>query len=253
MLNYRTLPLATAALLLGCGGAQTKTPVVTNSAEGKSTSASGDAAANRGTSLVRFVNALPGSGDLAITADKRDLFAGIGYQAVTQYLETSDNLSTFSLQAPGNGAELASNSETMTDGYRYTIVALSDEKGGASLRILRDELVADSGKARIRMIHAAPGLEDVDFVAQGWKDPIFNKISYSKEAGFKDVDPITATFEIRRDKGGARLVTVPKMVLTAGRSYTIILTGVAPDKLRIITFDDTVTPRAVTATIGAAK
>lgn len=246
MLNYRMLPLG-AAVLLGCAGAQTKTPVVTNSDEGKSTSASGDAAAKRGTSFVRFVNALPGSGDLAVTADKRDLFASVGYETVTPYQETSDNIATFSLRAPGNGGELASNSETMTDGYRYTIVALSDEKGGASLRVLRDELVTDSGKARLRMIHAAPGLEDVDFVVQGWKDPVFNNISYSTEAGFKDVDPMTATFEVRRDKGGARLVTVPKMTLKAGRSYTIILTGVSPNKLSIITFDDTVVPGAVTA------
>ncbi len=251
MLNLRILPLG-AAVLLGCSGAQTKTPVVTNSDEGKSTSASGDAAAKRGTSFVRFVNALPGSGAVVMTADTRDLFGGTAYQAVTPYMEMGDNVSIFSLRAPGTGAELATNSETMTDGYRYTIVALSDEKGGASLRVLRDELVPDSGKARLRMIHAAPGLEDVDFVAQGWKDPVFNNISYSTEAGFKDVDPVTATFEIRKDKGGARLVTVPKMVLTAGRSYTIILTGISPDKLSLITFDDTVTPGAVAAA-GVAK
>lgn len=248
MWNLRIVPLG-AALLLGCAGTQTKTPVVSKSDDGTSTSASGDAAAKRGTSFVRFVNALPGSGDVVVTADQRDLFGGVGYQAVTPYIEMRDNISTFSLRAPGTSAELATNSETMTDGYRYTIVALSDEKGGASLRVLRDELVADSGKARLRMIHAAPGLEDVDFVAKGWKDPVFNNISYSAEAGFKDVDPITAQFEIRRDKGGARLVTVPKMVLTAGRSYTIVLTGLSPDKLSIITFDDTVTPSAVAAAV----
>ncbi len=36
----------------------------------------------------------------------------------------------------------------LSDGNRYTIVALPDDKGGATMRIVRDEVVPDSGKAR---------------------------------------------------------------------------------------------------------
>ena len=253
MSRSTVLPIALAvASLLGCAGAQTKSPIVTRSEDGKSVSPSGDAAAKRGTSLVRFVNALPGSGKLTVHADERDLFSGIEFKAVTTYQELRDNLTKFPLRRDDAANEMATNSEAMTDGYRYTIVALSDEKGGASLRVFRDEVVPDSGKARIRLIHAAPGLADVDLAVVGQREPLFNDINYSMEAGFKDIDPTTVTFEIRHDKGQANLVRLPKMILAAGRAYTIILTGMAPNKLTAVTFDDTATPGAI-ASVGGAR
>ncbi len=241
MRHSYALSIATAVAVLGCSGAQTKTPVVTRSDEGKSISPSGDSAAKRGTSLVRFVNAVPGSGDLAVSAEKKDLFGNVAFKAVTPYVETTDNLATFVLRTPGNVNEMATNTETMSDGYRYTLVALSNQKGGAALRVLRDELVTNAGKARIRIIHAAPGTAEVDVAVQGERDALFDSIGYANDAGFKEVDPATVTFDIRRDKGGSHLVQLPKMTLSAGRAYTIILTGTGPGKLSAIVFDDAVT------------
>jgi hypothetical protein len=234
---------ATVALLFGCRGAQTDDPVVTRSDDGKSTSPSGDAAAKRGTSLVRFVNALPGNGDLTIAADDRSLFAGVGFKSVTEYREIGDNTATFELRSDGTTNPLARNNEVMADGHRYTIIALSDDRGGATLRILRDELVTDSNKARVRVIHAVAGMDELDVTVQGNREPLFDDINHAMEAGFKDVDPMTATFEIRQDDRAATLVTLPSMQLAGGRAYTIIVTGPA-SKVTAITFDDAVVAAA---------
>lgn len=241
MINRRTFPFGAAAmLLLACSGAQTKDPVVTVSDDGKSTSPSGDAAAKRGTSFVRFVNAMPGDAGLNLSGDKGDLFGKVEFKAVTKYLEIDDNLARFSLRQAADGNEMASSNETMSDGFRYTVVGFADGKGSASLRVLRDELQPDSGKVRIRVIHAAPGIPDVDLAIQGHKDLVFNDINYGTEAGFKDIDPMTATFEIRREDGNGKMVRLPKMMLEAGKAYTIVLTGAAAGQLVAFSFDDTV-------------
>ncbi len=234
--------LGVTTLALGCAGAQTEDPVVTRSADGKSPSPSGVAAAKRGASFVRFVNALPGSAPLGVTSDGKDLFGAVDFRSVTAYQEMRDNMTTFSLRAANGSDEMATNNESMTDGFRYTIVALPNEQGGASIRVFRDELVTDTAKARVRVIHAAPGLEDVDLAVRGQREALFDNIAYSREAGFRDVDPMSASFEIRTDNGGPNLLRLPRLTLKAGRSYTIILTGSTPAKLSTIVFDDTITP-----------
>jgi hypothetical protein len=241
MISRRTFPFGAAAmLLLACSGAQTKDPVVTVSDDGKTTSPSGDAAAKRGTSFVRFVNAMPGDAGLNLGAEKGDLFGRVDFKAVTKYLEMGDNLARFSLRATADGNEMATSSEAMSDGFRYTVVGFADSNGVASLRVLRDELVPDSGKARIRVIHAAPGIRDVDLAVQGEREPLFDDINYGTEAGYQDVAPMTATFEIRRDGGNGKVIRLPRMALEAGKAYTIVLTGKAPDQLAAFSFDDTV-------------
>lgn len=237
MRHTRFLGAALVALA-ACKGAQTKTPVVTTTDNGQSVSPSGDAADRRGTSLARFVNAVPGSSKMTVKADSTALFGDVAYKTVTSYQEVQDNLERFTVQG-GNAerAELAGNSEMLADGHRYTIVALRDEQGGAKLRILRDELVPDAGKARIRVIQGAPGLPEVDVAVQGQKDPIFEGVNYASEAGFKDVTPGRTVLEVREEDKSAALKRLPAMSLEVGKSYTIVLTGTA-GRLEAITFED---------------
>lgn len=238
MPSTRFTALTALALAAACSGAQTKAPIVTTSGDGRTVSASGDSAAERGTSFVRFVNAVPGNANLGLQADRRNLFDKVAYKSVTEYQEIGDNRATFSLRDTGDGGELAANSEMMSDGFRYTLIALSDEKGGAVLHVVRDELIPATGKAGIRIFHAAAGLEDVDLAVVGESTPVFDRVRFGTEAAFKDVEPMTVEFEIRSYEGRADLVRLPVMTLKAGRAYTIILAGVGPRGLTAITFDD---------------
>lgn len=230
------------ALVIGCKGAQTKNPVVTTTDEGQtSASPAGTEVAGRDRSLVRLVNALPSKHHLDIGGDDRTVFAGVSYKDVTPYIEVGDNVVTFRLRNAGTDSALATNTETMKDGFRYTMVALPDDKGGARLILLRDEVVPDAGKARLRVINAAPGVDDADVAIQGQKAALFDNIAYGAEAGYKDLAPMTATIEIRRDVKSGRTVLLKDMQFEAGKAYTIVLTGALPRDIETITFDDTVT------------
>ena len=229
------------AILAGCAGAKTKTPVVSASSDGKTVSESGDSAAKRGKSLVRFVNALPDQ-SLDLTTEDRATFVNVGFKDVTPFTEIGDNLVKFRIRANDGDSVLAENNETMVDGSRYTVIAMAGENGKVILRVVRDELLPEAGKARIRLIQATPGLSDVDVALSGQKDLVFDNVKYGTEAGYKDVTPATATIEFRL--GDPPHVTVPlrlkSMSLTAGKAYTLVLVAGQPRGIQTIAFNDAV-------------
>jgi len=220
-----------AGILAGCGGDKTKDAVVSTTKGVKTTSESGDSAAKRGRSLVRLVNAMPG-GPLDLTTEDRATFVNVSFKSVTP----------FRIRANDGDSVLANNTETVADGSRYTIIAMPTADGTVSLRVIRDEVVPDSGKARIRIIQATPGLSDVDVALSGQKDLVFDNVKYGAEAGYKDVTPATATLEFRM--GDPPHVTVPlrlkTMELAAGRAYTVVIMGAPPHGIQTLVFNDMV-------------
>ena len=251
-MRTRVMTLALgAAAFAGCGDAkESNTAAVTTTRSDSSTtvSPSSDAAEGRGTSMVRFVNAVSASGALDVMTDSVSLFTAVEYGSVTAYREVRDNIKAFSLRPKGRDAQLIGNTETMRDGGRYTIVALPDRDGGTTLRIMKDDLATDSGRARIRVVNAAPGNDDMDIVMIGRKDALFDDIDYGTEAGFKDVDPTETSFAVRREDSRRDVATVKRMQIMAGRAYTIVLAGNAGGALRAISFSDEFAADSASAT-----
>jgi hypothetical protein len=230
-------------ILAGCAGAKTKDAVVSSTREGKTTSESGDSAAKRGKSLVRFVNGVPDQA-LDLTTEDRATFVNVGFKDVTPYTEIGDNLVKFRVRANDGDSVLATNTETMLDGHRYTVIAMQKEDGKLDVKVVRDDVLPEPGKARIRVIQAAPGLSDVDVALSGQTDLVFDNVKYGSEAGFKDVTPATATLEFRL--GDPPHVTVPlrlkTLILKADRAYTLVIVGAKPTEIQAISFNDAVRP-----------
>jgi len=252
--------LSTACLLaaVGCGGgAQTDKPVATTTSRGTTTSPSGDATDARGTSQVRLVSALPAAQRLDLASDDKVVFSSVPYKTVTPYKELTDNAAKFSIRSPGaSTSSLADNNEAMADGHRYTLVALPDEKGkGAQLKAFRDEVVPDAGKAKVRVIHAAPNFGEVDVTIGGKKDALFEDIDFGHEAGYKEIDPQSGTLQIRRDggeyKNAPKIVDVGRMQFEAGRAYTLVVAGTNPAKPDLIKFVDEPTGASTSRTASS--
>ena len=232
-------------LAAGCGGgAQTDKPVATTTTRGTSTSPSGDATDSRGTSQVRFVSALPAAQRIDLSSENGVVFSAVPYKTVTPYKELTDNAAKFSIRSAGATSEtLADNNEAMADGHRYTLVALPEEKGkGAQLKAFRDEVVPDAGKAKVRVIHAAPNFGEVDVQFAGQKDALFEDIDFGHEAGYKEIDPQSGTLQLRRDGGenakAVKVVDAGRMQFEAGRAYTLVVAGSNPARPDVIKFVD---------------
>ena len=232
-------------LAAGCGGgAQTDKPVATTTTRGTSTSPSGDAADTRGTSQVRLVSALPAAQRIDLASENGVVFSAVPYKTVTPYKELTDNAAKFSIRSAGASSEtLADNNEAMADGHRYTLVALPEEKGkGAQLKAFRDEVVPEAGKAKVRVIHAAPNFGEVDVQIAGHKDALFEDIDFGHEAGYKEVDPQSGTLQLRRDGGenakAVKVIDAGRMQFEAGRAYTLVVAGANPARPDVIKFVD---------------
>ena len=223
-------------LVLACSPSKTKQPVETTTEGGKSVSPSGTTADKRGTTLVRVVNALPDKTHIDIAADEKVLFSDVGYQDVTDFQELRDNVARFTVRRNGRDSVLAENREVVGDGARYTLVALPEAKGGILLRVLRDELVTDPAKTKLRVINAAAGMDNVDVLMKGAKDPLFSNVDSGIEAGYKEVTPATTTLVFRAPSG--RPLEVENVKREPGRAYTIVLTGAVGHKVDAVRFDD---------------
>jgi hypothetical protein len=202
-----------------------------------------------GVSMVRLVNALPSDVAVDVYADDAPVFNGIAYKAVTPYQNLKDNLVKLELRpsgvAPADSTEpLAQNREMLSNGDRYTVVVLPAEgDGNPTLRVLEEPTDAgEAGKARIRFVNAAGGLETFDVFVPGSTDPFFDDVDFRTEAGFKDMDAGTAAIVVRADDNGPVLLTLPERTFEAGKTYTFIVTRKSPAArdLEVVTIEDDV-------------
>ena len=226
-----------ALLAYACNSGMPRAPALTPGRHMRSIVASTGAAHRTGVRMVRFVNAMPGSPALELLQDSTSLFANLVFGAVSPFKEVRDDSQLLTLRGAQPHAE-ATLREELHDGDRYTVVALSDRIGLMSLRVIRDEPMPDSGKARVRLIHAAPHLDHITVSMSGERDPLFADVAFGAIASVRDVAPGTAGFVVRSVAQGAPLVRLPSMILRAGTRYTFLLTARPNGQLAILSFSD---------------
>jgi len=234
-----------AALVVSVGAcsrdAQTEDAVQTKTSGGDaSTSISGDAADARGQALVRIVNTVPDMNGLIVRSDDAHMLPSVDYKQVSEYQAIDNNWVTFEVGAAATGAyaPVEANRELLTDGHRYTMIVMRKDDGvGYQSRIVRDEISDDRTKAHLRVIHAAPNVDEITVVAKG-ADELFNGINFTSEAGFKDIDPWSGTLEFRTEDGKRLLGSMSSVSLRPGVSYTIVLTNGKANKLESFWFED---------------
>jgi Domain of unknown function (DUF4397) len=230
-----------AAGLTACNKPGEDPAILSKSADTTTMSLPADSARARDVSMVRFVNAMPSAAKMDLMADSATLFSAVEFGKVSPYATVARNAVRFSVRGDSSGSPATVNNELMRDGGRYTIVAHSNRQGAVSLRIFRDDLTPDSGQARVRLIHAAPGVDDIDVLRTGAKDALFSDVDFGSEAGFKDIAPGSTGFTIRNEDRGTALATIAPQTMQAGTSYTMVLTARPNGKLTTIGFQDTPT------------
>ena len=131
--------------------------IKTTSDGGLNMSASADAANARGRSMVRIVNVDNTGNDVALRMGEQTLSDNVKTASVTDYREVVANMADFSARrvGPDDTTALATNKEVLMDGHRYTVFLIAEDVAKNTLRIVQDEIIPDSGKARIRVLHAS--------------------------------------------------------------------------------------------------
>lgn len=220
--------VALALFLAACSGAKDSSPIRTTSGGDTEFSPAADSAASRGHSLVRVVNAVSTGKNVSVQVGDRTLFRELAAGAVTDYAEVETNLGQFSVLSEGStgGTMLSQADRILMDGNRYTVFVISQNVAQQALRVVRDDIIPDSGKARIRLIHAAPGGPEFDVQALGASDRLFSGVDFLGEAGPKDVTPAPAlVLELRAASETRVLMKLPAVELRRGTATTIVVLG----------------------------
>lgn len=216
-------------LAAGCSREQGQTQAVgTSSSESGASSAPASSDINRRErALVRVVAAIPDLGPVDVLAGNQVIFPTLKYKAVTEYRELPDDRLTFSVRPAGNAGSqpLAENSEGLSSGSHYTLVAYDKPDGKQDLAAFSDDLTPPtSGKAKIRVIHAAPQIGEVDVYIVG-KDTLFSGVDSGSETRDDEVDPMDVTLQIRPEGRQNSLLNIDDVHLEAGKVYTIVVVG----------------------------
>src|SRR5258706_4729664 len=129
MTNVLKASFALSVLLVACTDKSREASTTTPSSG--STGASGQDASRRDKALVRFIQAIPSNDRVDLLFGDTKVFTNEPYQEVTQYVELPAERHEFMLEPSGQGPAkpAAKNSEGLTAGGRYTIVAARKDNG----------------------------------------------------------------------------------------------------------------------------
>jgi len=201
---------------------------VTTTSEGEETEApSGARAAHQGSALVRLVNADPGGNGMDIIWGNDKFFSNVPYKSVTPYLEAPRGPAIFRLRAAGGSEDLSAGNRELLIGRHYTLVALPKDKGGTRLAILSDSLgLLEPGEARVRLINATTGVDDLDLFIAGTPNLILHGIDAGTVTATSFADIEGGTVEIRSPSRPAPTL-VKAVKVEADRLSTFIVVGTA--------------------------
>ena len=260
--NLRVLTIVcNAGLLAATMACSKKTDEASVSTGGGTTASapSGDQAARHKMALVRFVNASPGR-NLDLWFGDSKVFSDVTYKAATAYREVPGERHDFVLEPVGTQPAKDSNvknSEGLSDGTHYTVVAMVGKDGKQKLNVINDNLAEPaSGRSKVRVINATAEEVDVlspvdrkegsadrmrtppatdrannrDHTTDANWDKWFGGVNADSSTSYKEVDPVNTTLDVRPSSGvthnrpAGPAVKVP-IDLAAGKMYTLVVTG----------------------------
>jgi Domain of unknown function (DUF4397) len=247
--SFYSMIMAIALLFtVACATESERTePVTTTTDKGTSSAPSAKDAAQRDRALVRVVQAIPDFERVDAFVGNNKEFPNVNYKTVTPYKEVSDTEEQFAIRSAGQDSAqpLAENREGIRGGDHYTAIAMPATDGKPALRVVSDSLTPPpSGKASVRIIHAAPAAGEVNVFLNDKTNASFEGVNPQTTTFYKEVDPMTATLEVRPQGKTDVLLTLPNATLEAGHLYTFVIAGKSKGKFEAIKIDDQLTGTA---------
>ncbi len=193
-----------------------------------------------GVAFVRYVSAADAHSGTDLYFGDMRLFSTADAKTPTDYKEVPAERRDIVLREAGkpNGTPIEKNSEGLGDGKHYTVVVYEDKDAKPVLRVFNDDESAPAaGKAKLRIIHAAPATEPVGVYAAGQKDKLAGESRFTTASGWQEVDPVNGPLEVRTGSGkNSSVVRIADARIEAGKLYTLIVEGGAKSgqKLHVI-------------------
>ena len=191
--------------------------------------------------VVRFVHAVPGAGEAELQiSSARGGGSSVGrarFGEATSYRGVPSGPISWRLVGTASNRVLDAGRAVLRDGS-YTVVALA-RKPGAELIAFPDQAGAP-GKARLRLIHAAPGLGTPDLRLDG--RIVAPGVRFRQATPYLVVPPGTHSVAATPPGRSSRVVFRDGLRLVTGEAATGIVIGTDGQRTRIVTLRDGASP-----------
>jgi hypothetical protein len=179
-------------------------------------------------SKISVVHASPNAPKVDILLDN-GFVDTLSFPRNTPYLEVNAGSRNVKVRATGTTLVPIDANITFDANKNYSIYAIDSLSRISALLTVDDLTTPAVGKAHVRFIHLSPNAPAVNIVANGsitlFPNRTFNKTILTTEQAFTPVDAATYNLEVRTVSGNALALSVPGVVLTAGKIYTIFAKG----------------------------
>jgi hypothetical protein len=243
--RFITTFVLAAAIFTGCNRTKkTEQPTQTEAGGQTSVAPSGKSVAKNDRALVRFLNADPSGRRYDLWFGDSRTYTNVKYQRLTPYDELPASRDEFRLSSAGadKTQPLAANSQGLSAGMRYTVIAIPKADGKLTLNVLEDDVnPPEAGKAKVRVINAAPNTGEMDVTRAGGDGPLFKGVNFDSATAYKNVEPTMTTLEVRI-KAQKQVALTTNLNLAPGKTYTIVVAGgLGNARLEAIPIEDAVT------------
>lgn len=192
-----------------------------------------------GTALVRFVDAIADK-PVNLAVGGRPLFTNVSFKTATEYAPVTNGSLDIVLRKASSDGILAQERASLLDGRRYTIVARRSADGETELGVLEDAARPQGRMARLRLIHAVPGMPTVAVRVQDAEGALLDDVDADTwTEAYEDVEPQRTTLIVFTAGESAQpLARLAHVRLEPGRAYTIVLVSRDGRRIEALTLQD---------------
>ncbi|MFN8559277.1 MAG: DUF4397 domain-containing protein [Dehalococcoidia bacterium] len=174
---------------------------------------------------VRVAHMVPGAPAIDVYAGNQRILSNIAYRGVSEYVTAPSGGGDLRITPTGDQNTTAATVRAGFDGGKsYTIAAVGRTGAIDTIRMEDDNTAAQSGRAKVRFVHAVQGAPSVNVVAQGGNE-LFKDVEFREVAGYNDVAAGTYNLEVRNAGNNNLLLTIPSVQLQSGQVVTVFATG----------------------------
>lgn len=174
---------------------------------------------------VKITNALPDAGSVDVFNGQSKLNStAIAYGDATGYMNVASGDVTYDFKSTVSGNTVLSAPLTFKKGS-YSLFATGVAADNSTVGVLaEDDLGTPSANhAKIRFVHASTDASSQNFLAND--SLLYTAIGYKTVTPFKELAAGTYTLKINDAASGTTTLSMPNVVLQAGKIYTVVAQG----------------------------
>ncbi|RSK29320.1 DUF4397 domain-containing protein [Bacillus sp. HMF5848] len=183
-------------------------------------------------SFVRVLHASPDAPAVDIYVNGEKAVSELAFKEYTDYLQIPPGQYTIEVFPAGDTTNRVLREIVSVTRNTYYTVAAINTLDNIELSAFVDKIYVSPNKTKVRFIHLSPDAPNVDIAVKGGK-VIFSNVPFKKATDYLELAPGTVDLEVRVAGTSNVVLTIPRVPLQAGKTYTAVAVGLAKGMPRL--------------------